>query len=408
MLSTSGAGPCRAGSPNPAKQAKPALDRDAKGRGMASATDYGRIIVLAGAGASRALGFPTMAEFPKLFASIGGELSDLTDGMGWAEKGGDLEFIYDRLDLYVEAGQCCVEEGDMNLQQAFGGSDHAAELCGRARSALSRLEELIVEKLGKVTCSERPPLMNYSQVVNELIRISGSPLRVFTTNYDLTFESLPCLSKPGALVNGIRPDRRSREFRWSRAASDDAADEATRVVLYRLHGCSHWFADADAGEFDRIVYLPELPRFEKNTRPIVIFPARRKAGLEYRNPFSFAYNELRKAIVSAELCVVIGYSFRDPGIEDAILDARRLNRQMKFAVVDRREDSDSFYRKLGQWLTVCVQGEFGEPRVNSCLLSTCERLLSGKWVEIGDVPLVPGDACENRCAAASGCNVRVY
>ena len=107
---------------------------------MADTRDYGRIIVLTGAGASAALGMPTMAGFPQLFASAGGDLKTLTDGMRWEEKGDDLEYIYDRLELYIEAGQRCVEDGDTNLLEAFRDAASAAKLHCRARKALSQLQ----------------------------------------------------------------------------------------------------------------------------------------------------------------------------------------------------------------------------------------------------------------------------
>ncbi len=368
---------------------------------MAEETAYGKIIVLTGAGASRCLGFPTMAEFPALFTSAGGVLKELTDGMQWKEREEDLEYIYDRLELYIEAGRCAAEDGDTNLQEAFGGSasTSAAKLRDRAKDALSQLQEMIFVNLGKPAPAMWASLSEYSNVLKALRDISGRPLRVFTTNYDLTFESLPGLSGK-ALVNGIRPDHRCQDYEWTRDAYNAAMNETTQVVAYRLHGCSRWFAS----EHGKIMYLPHLPRVMDGLTPMVIFPARRKPDMVQTGPFAFAYSELRAAVKSANVCAVIGYSFRDAGVEDALLDARKLNKSMKFVIVDCRQDSGFFYRKMGQWLTVCIRRKFGDPKVDQCLRSVCKRLLSNEWEEIDKRPLLPGDRCENLCPAARGCN----
>ena len=362
---------------------------------MPEQADCGKIIVLTGAGASAALGMPTMADFPKLIASAGGELKTLTDGMRWEEKKEDLEYIYERLELYIEAGQRCAEDGDMNLLQAFGTAESAATLRSRATEALSQLRELILEKLGEVTRAPNAAVSDYSRVVHKLRKLNGSPLRVFTTNYDLTFESLTGLSREGALVNGLRP--MAEEFRWSRAAYAAAAKDAARVVVYRLHGCSHWFADEHAGEYDKIVCLRALPKPGKGLRPVVIFPARPKAGGVHANPFSFAYGELRKAMTAAKLCVVIGYSFRDAGVTEALLSAHR---GMRFVIVDPKE-SEEVLPRLDQWLTIHVQGEFGKEKVNHCLLSTCEHVLRSDPDGQSETR-VPGGTC-TQCDARMRC-----
>ncbi len=355
---------------------------------MAEATDYGNIIVLTGAGASKALGFPTMVEFPDLFASEGcEELRILADGMRWREQGKDLEYIYDRLELYERAGQCAAE-GDETLCSALGGPDAGEALCARARTALSQLDELVLEHLGEVKRRGDSALEDYRDALTRLRELNGSALRVFTTNYDLTLESL---LPRNMIVDGFRFSTRIGKLAWSptEECRDGPAKQETRLVIYRLNGCARWFLDEHTG---RIFYLEHLPKHREHFRPVVATPARSKVGEAFRWPFDYAYSALRTAVGSAKVCVVVGYSLRDDGVVDALNQAAR---DTCFIVVDPRGSYAEIGRRLPSRILRHIKGNWGDASVTRCLLASCQRFLRGEGEDDPDMSVEPSASCDD-------------
>jgi len=335
---------------------------------MADATDYGKIIVLTGAGASAALGLHTMASFPGLLASAGQPLADLAQKMHWEKRRADVEWIYDRLEMYVEAGKAA-GEGDLNLQHAMGGSLSVERFGNQGAEALAQLQGLMLEHWGRVDAADPGALSLYELTLVKLRQLNDAPLRVFTTNYDLTFEKFAERNME-RVVNGVRP--RGLDYVWD-PATYAHVDDAAAFVVYRLHGCSHWFQD-DSGE---VRYQPSPDLARRGLRPMVVFPARSKSDQVYDDIFAFAYGEFRRALAQAGVCVVIGSSLRDRGVRDSIANADRATR---FVVVDKGLQLEDVAAALGHNHGALVQEEFGIEDVNEHLLRLAEAGLRGHWI----------------------------
>ncbi len=352
---------------------------------MADGNDYGKIIVLTGAGASAALGLPTMKSFRRLISDTAA-LSDMADDIGLPEERVELEAIYDRLQLYVDVAYAGLS--DRNLQSfIIPPSEHAKrrlELAGthgpmgnpeldrfqrlleRSRAALRELQHLILQTYGLVDAQEAERV--YGKLLAGCCEVQKCRLHLFTTNYDLTFEHLTSSFPGNALVNGLRPESVHR-WVWDPSTYQSSPDSA-RLLVYRLHGCSHWFFEP-SGE---VFHYPHPPLGQASLRPMVIFPSKVKTEQIHGGPFVVAYRAFRKALIDAQVCVIIGYSFRDPGIQEALADARD---PAQFIVVDPNLGGDDLARVLGSRRVTHIRGWFGHKVVNEAVLVTCSDALAG-------------------------------
>jgi len=344
---------------------------------MSEQSRYGKLIVVTGAGASAALNLPTMASFPRFYEGSGSALDLLCKNMAWREQGGDVEFIYDRLQLYreiFEAGQ-----HDANIQQAlYQDPEDESHLGDRAEMALAELQSLMVGSWGRVNAAPPGSLECYGTFLADLGQLTGHLLYVFTTNYDLAYESLPRFPIQ-SVVNGLRPSEYGQDRVWDESVYNSVPSE-TGLVIYRLHGCSHWFVDARGS----IVYqaYPTLP--SGVVRPMVVWPSHGKTDAMLSGVFAIAYRALREALVSANVVLVVGYSFRDIGITEALGSTRP---DTYFVVVDPELNEGYIRTKLDGRRFTQVKGYFGRPTVNDAALEACRRALRHETQD----PVIEGD-----------------
>lgn len=176
-------------------------------------------------------------------------------------------------------------------------------------------------------------LKNLSYRKNRL----GRP-KVFTTNYDRTFE-VAAASGGFITIDGFSFDSR-RCFNGKFFDYDIVLTKNNRVTtednfapnvihLYKLHGSVDWFQEGKA------IIQRSAP--SADALPLMIFPNRDKFQLSYDQPYfemmSRFQNELRKS--GSTTLIIIGFSFGDNHINRVIEEALRHNAFLKIIVIDK-------------------------------------------------------------------------
>jgi hypothetical protein len=283
-----------------------------------------RVVFLLGAGASVAAGVPTAIKFVVDFAesiksdvALSGALEELRRlSVAWvaeepATRQFDIESLYETLESIESRGQSLLDysrtppiERDV------------------AHSLLERLREFIVDRMFVATENVR----HLSPIV-DLVG-SGSPIDVFTTNYDTSIE-LAC-------------DR--RRIRWEDGFGLywDASmfkKSSVELRLVKLHGSVLWYVD-DFGNYLRSPIRPTpgaRPKmYSGDAHPLLMYPARKQV---YEAPYVAGLDRLRSCLGPRDehvMLVVIGYSFRDEHILQVLLDSARVNRALRVVVLDPR------------------------------------------------------------------------
>ena len=149
---------------------------------------------------------------------------------------------------------------------------------------------------------------------------------IFTTNYDRAVEEF-CEGAKLRLHDGFRLNRRTGRRMWTGNFGYDkgGAGRGGAVRLYKLHGSLDWKrsprhgilrvdydGDSDGVRYENIVIHPSLADKSKENE---------------RDPYKAIHDSFREELESSDVCVVVGFSFRDDPI---VVEFRR------FAELDGR------------------------------------------------------------------------
>jgi hypothetical protein len=182
-------------------------------------------------------------------------------------------------------------------------------------------------------------------------RLRAPRLKLFTTNYDLCFETAAG-SLGIILVDGFsftEPRRFDpRLFNYDIVRRAKGTDETNDFVegvaqLFKLHGSVNW-DDTESG-----IIQAQVPK-----KPCLIYPASTKYEQSYSQPYIELMAQFQSALRGTNTCLVTaGFGFNDNHLSAPILSAVSANPSMKLLAVDRSakaksEAADGAYADLGK------------------------------------------------------------
>lgn len=180
------------------------------------------------------------------------------------------------------------------------------------------------------------PIITYLKSISKEVIIS-------TTNYDRAIENF-CERGNYRYVDGFENIKGT--YRWNNGfyyseEIDYASPRATVVVLYKLHGSLDWKRRTDqivfrTGEEGR----PVDTNYQDN---LVIYPTLSPKRVHQENLFRDIFNEFNKKLANADVCIVIGFSFRDSYLADTFVDFINNGKQL---IVISPNALDSVYHEL--------------------------------------------------------------
>jgi len=308
-------------------------------------------VLFVGAGASAPLGLkPTQAflelliqELPKLilegFRIEMGEQSQTTLNQVFAQAAQhfevdlpDSEVVLDYLNYLKKACDKLdsLPATFMNLAKT-GGNTGVHRQWGDMFSQLQgHIQKIIVEHYstvdGKLASKIYKPLLN-------LLCRQGQALPIYTTNYDWAFEHLAEANEADLYIEDGFMKTPTGE-RWARQAFDSfkCHPQKVNLVLFKLHGSTSWYKEEapphSIRKFPRPA--PELA----GSRAALIYPTQVKTQATQEEPFQTAYAYFRETMMHANLGIIIGFSFRDPAINETIRYALANNSNLKLAVIE--------------------------------------------------------------------------
>lgn len=157
------------------------------------------------------------------------------------------------------------------------------------------------------------PLVNqiYTPLITFLKQNSTS-LKIATTNYDRAIEHY-CENNSMNFIDGFK--QISGNYVWRQAFYyPDAIDEDS-IIYYKLHGSLDWKKRRDG----KIMRTMEEGRSRDSlyTENLMIYPS-----LDVKNhkvtPYFEILNEFQKAFNEADICIIIGCSFRDQHVNSIL------------------------------------------------------------------------------------------
>ncbi|HBG69819.1 MAG: hypothetical protein A2W93_00375 [Bacteroidetes bacterium GWF2_43_63] len=214
------------------------------------------------------------------------------------------------------------------------------------------LREKLESKIAEACKLKLQPQAPHKDFLNKIIARKPSDPRVqlFTTNYDLLFET--AANESGFVVIDGFSFTQPRKFSGRYFDLDIVNREKTRIKqeesfvskvfhLYKLHGSLNWFKD----ENENIVQK------DNPTKPLIIYPASEKYESSYEQPYFEMMSRFQQALRKENtLLIVIGFGFQDKHIQNVIIEAVEQNPSFQLLIVN--------YNGSGGIETACMKSFF--------------------------------------------------
>jgi hypothetical protein len=161
---------------------------------------------------------------------------------------------------------------------------------------------------------------NIQKVYSKLFHLGNQDnIDIFTTNYDTVVKEYSKESSQYQyhLIDGFEYDHKSRSQIWNQSKFNENTGSDTSIIsIFKLHGSLNWKRHRKYG----IVKLEDVEKMMKNdgqyTEDLLIKPTLSPKEEEQEEPFKTLFDKFRERIVKSKICIVVGYSFRDQGINE--------------------------------------------------------------------------------------------
>lgn len=144
-------------------------------------------------------------------------------------------------------------------------------------------------------------------------------LNIFTLNYDATIEIF-CENKGIEYTDGFEPDWNSERF----------DDKDIQLNIFKLHGSLYWFRTKS----NKTIKVPmkglqtSLLKYltDEEVSEMMIYPTLEKN--KQSGVYSWLSQKFKDELNHSDVCVVMGYSFRDGDIKESILESLSSNHNL--------------------------------------------------------------------------------
>ena len=190
-----------------------------------------------------------------------------------------------------------------------------------------KIHKHLVERLNP----KRRDVREYNALLTKLWEIDGN-LKIITTNYDLLLDE----SLDGDWSDGFRPNIHGGPIKkWN----DQWDSDPPKPILVKLHGSINWKDDSGHRK-------PKNRGIYKHKSPIqgsMMLPLTLKDKEYGRDPYKGMLAKFRQIIAEVDLCVVIGYRFRDQQILDTIQKHLQSNLHVLLLSPEAKDVTDEWF-----------------------------------------------------------------
>lgn len=184
------------------------------------------------------------------------------------------------------------------------------------------------------------------EVYNRIFqRLHGHEIRFGTTNYDRVIEEY-CIRSKMMCIDGFKLDFISGRSIWQNGDYPMPYNDENvkKIWLYKLHGSLNWKEHISHG----IVKTDDESKIsldEKYLKNLLIYPTISPKNGHTEEPFKTIRARFTEFLESADLCVVIGFSFRDEHVNDFL--KKFLEKKKPFIVISPSMPDD-LYRLINK------------------------------------------------------------
>ena len=173
---------------------------------------------------------------------------------------------------------------------------------------------------------------------NVLNALGGNSYSIFdlvaTLNYDLVLENYSRNRRHNDVAIPHFVDRRGLKMveGLNYLNLSEIKNGDTKLQYIKLHGSIDWWENEDG----RIIeYYHDFNPYENLRKRLIIYPIYEKHIS--REPFFTLYQYFRNRLMEEDITLIIGYSFRDPSINNAFIDWLYFNGKARLIIVCKYE-----------------------------------------------------------------------
>ena len=198
---------------------------------------------------------------------------------------------------------------------------------------LNFIYDRLIKKWTKFNPVEAQKLLN---PLKELIQSHEFDLRIFSLNYDLILESVFNKENEHLVEVGFS------QKKWVGDFNDP--ENLAKLKLYKLHGSVDWYFD-DKEEQVKKMDATDIGE----VRPLIVFGSGPK--IQSYDPFLLLLGAFSESLKSANLFIVIGYSFQDRYINNILIQNLNSDVNKKMLIVDPfvPKTKEVFIKKIEQF-----------------------------------------------------------
>ena len=304
--------PAPALAPSAADTAEPEKRDRRGGPSHRNGREVKSVVLFLGAGTSSPYGMPTTRSLKEKI-SVGH--ADFPNPDMLDEEFPDIEHVLSTLTSIIDFGES--RAGKHYARQDGGNFARYASNAIKSRAIIQK----IIASSYRWDLAYGPAAESIVSRLFSLARSDKGKIAVFTTNYDTVIEEY-CRSHSQSIecIDGFVHDKAGRRYVWK--ASFEPTNEAahTKVFLYKLHGSTTWQA-GEADDKNSIVHKPDGSPSADLARDMYIRPSLDAKDVATQNePYLTILKKFKEIIPLHDVCVVVGYSFRDKHVSEVLVD----------------------------------------------------------------------------------------
>ena len=207
----------------------------------------------------------------------------------------------------------------------------------------------------------------YKDLLEKLPK-ADSDLKIITTNYDLLLDN----ALGSDLNDGFVPEYDSAIKVWGNRWDD----HSSRPTLVQLHGAINWLDDKSGKQENR-----GIKKYSSIPQEPMMLPLTLNDKDYSSDPYKGMFAKFKKIIADVDLCVVIGYTFRDRKILDVIREHLQSNLHILLLDPKAKDVADIFENT-----TELVIDEDGSVDCDACSDSRVYwSYIKLEWDTVGDI-----------------------
>ncbi|BCE01676.1 SIR2 family protein [Marinicellulosiphila megalodicopiae] len=198
---------------------------------------------------------------------------------------------------------------------------------------LNKVKKIILDECSSFLSSQTNDISAYQSLLQKLARrrVRDPRLKVFTTNYDMCFET--AASNLGMMVVDGFSYTRTRRFDGSyfnydvvRRESEDHEFIEGVMHLYKLHGSVSWERKGND------IIESSSPEPDK---AVLIYPAKGKYQQAFVQPHLELLSRFLESLRKPNTCLILaGFGFNDDHLSEPIISAIKSNPSLKLIIAD--------------------------------------------------------------------------